>query len=63
MVVIKELLFLILILIWEEKGTGLVLGVILIKEYSGLSYLQGFNNRENLILFPEYLLKGKAGAG
>lgn len=26
MVVIKELLFLILILIWGEKGTGLVLG-------------------------------------
>lgn len=46
MVVIKELLFLILILIWGEKGTGLVLGVTLIKEYSGLSYLQDFNNRE-----------------
>lgn len=54
MVVIKVLLFcLILILIWGAEGTGLVLEMTLIKEYSGLNYLHEFNKEENLILFLE----------
>lgn len=52
MVVIKELL---LDSDLGGKGTGLVVGVTLMKEYSGLGYLQDFNKGENSSLsFTSY---------